>query len=450
MQSSQSAALGSQAGSGHILNHLQKRILFTLGFLAIYRIGVHIPIPGVDTVALRQFFASQGGNLLSMFNMFSGGALERFSVFALGVMPYISASIIAQLLTVVVPKLEALSKEGQSGRKKITQYTRYGTIFLAVIQGFMIARTLQVADFNDAPLVAQGGLGWMFVTVLSLVAGTAFVMWLGEQITDRGVGNGISLIIFAGIVAGLPSVLGNTYTQYTSEQLDLLRILIIIGVCIFVVAGVVFVESGARQVPIQYAKRQMGRKIFSGQQSHLPLRVNASGVIPPIFASSLLQFPLTVAAFSPESKIAEIINTYMIPGGWLYNVVYVTGVIFFAFFYTKIVFKTDDVAENLKKNGGFIPGIRPGARTAEYLDILVDRLTMAGSLYLAVICVLPTILTGQFNVQFYFGGTSLLIVVGVALETFRQIEGHRQSLRYEAFMKSTKNDKRRRQTPRKL
>ena len=434
-------------GANNVLNHLQKRILFTLGFLAIYRIGVHIPIPGVDTVALRQFFANQGGNLLSMFNMFSGGALERFSVFALGVMPYISASIIAQLLTVVVPKLEALSKEGQSGRKKITQYTRYGTIFLAVIQGFMIARTLQVADFNDAPLVAQGGVGWMLITVLSLVAGTAFVMWLGEQITDRGVGNGISLIIFAGIVAGLPSVLGNTYTQYTNEQLDLLRILIIIGVCVFVVAGVVFVESGARQVPIQYAKRQVGRKIFSGQQSHLPLRVNASGVIPPIFASSLLQFPLTVAAFSPESKMAEIINTYMIPGGWLYNTVYVTGVIFFAFFYTKIVFKTDDVAENLKKNGGFIPGIRPGARTAEYLDVLVDRLTMAGSLYLAVICVLPTLLTGQFNVQFYFGGTSLLIVVGVALETFRQIEGHRQSLRYEAFMKSSKNEKRRRQMP---
>ena len=429
------------------LNHLQKRILFTLGFLAIYRIGVHIPIPGVDTVALRQFFAYQGGNLLSMFNMFSGGALERFSVFALGVMPYISASIIAQLLTVVVPKLEALSKEGASGRKKITQYTRYGTIFLAVIQGFMIARTLQVADFNDAPLVAQGGIGWMLITVLSLVAGTAFVMWLGEQITDRGVGNGISLIIFAGIVAGLPSVLGNTYSQYTNEQLDLLRILIIIGVCIFVVAGVVFMETGARRVPIQYAKRQMGRQTFSGQQSHLPLRVNASGVIPPIFASSLLQFPLTVAAFSPESTMAEIINTYMIPGGWLYNTVYVAGVIFFAFFYTKIVFKTDDVAENLKKNGGFIPGIRPGARTAEFLDVLVDRLTMAGAIYLAVICVLPTILTGQFNVQFYFGGTSLLIVVGVALDTFRQIEGHRQSLRYESYMKSAKSSRKRRAQP---
>ena len=418
------------------INHLQKKILFTLGFLAIYRVGVHIPIPGVDTIALRSFFSDQGGNLLSMFNMFSGGALERFSVFALGVMPYISASIIAQLLTVVVPRLEALSKEGASGRKKITQYTRYSTIFLAVIQGFLIARTLASSDFGGAPMVPDGGMGWMFMTVLSLVAGTAFVMWLGEQITERGVGNGISLIIFSGIVAGLPSVLANTYAQYNNEQLDLLRIVLIIVICIAVTAGVVFVETGARQVPIRYAKRRVGRVMVAGQQSHLPLRVNASGVIPPIFMSSLLQFPLMVAAFSPESTLAEIINTYMIPGGWLYNTVYVVGVVFFTFFYTRIVFKTDEVAEGLKKNGGFIPGIRPGLRTAEFLDVLVDRLTMAGAIYLSAICVLPTILTGQFNVQFFFGGTSLLIVVGVALETFRQIEAHRQSLRYENFTKS--------------
>ena len=427
----------SQASAG-VLNHLQRKIIITLGFLAIYRIGVHIPIPGVDSIALRQFFASQGGNVLAMINMFAGGAMERFSVFALGVLPYISASIIAQLLTVLVPKLEALSKEGQSGRKKITEYTRYGTIGLAVVQGIFIARTLVASDFNGAPLVTDPSLVWMFITVLSLVAGTAFVMWLGEQITERGVGNGISLIIFAGIVAGLPSVIANTYSQYTSQQLDLLRIIIIIAICIVIVAGVVFLETGARQIPIHYAKKQMGakRKMMANQQSHLPLRVNASGVIPPIFASSLLQLPMTVAAFSPQSTLGELVNTYMIPGGWLYNTVYVAGVMFFAFFYTKIVFKTDDVAENLKKNGGFIPGIRPGARTADYLDTIVDRLTLAGAIYLAVICVIPTIFTGQFNVQFYFGGTSLLIVVGVALETFRQIEAHRQSLRYESFMKT--------------
>jgi len=429
-----------------LLNHLQKKILITLGLLAVFRIGVHIPIPGVDTVALRQFFANQGGNLLSMFNMFSGGALERFSIFALGVMPYISASIVSQMLTVMVPRLEALSKEGAAGRKKISQYTRYATIALAAVQGLMIARTLQNSDFNGVPLVADGGLWWITLTVLALVAGTAFVMWLGEQITEKGVGNGISLIIFAGIVAGLPAVVGNTYSQYTNQQLDLLRITVIIAMCVVVVAGVVFMESGSRQVPIRYAKRQVGGRVMAGQQSHLPLRVNASGVIPPIFASSILQFPLTIAAFSPESSVAEMISTYMIPGEWLYNTVYVIGVIFFAFFYTRIVFKTDDVAENLKRNGGFIPGIRPGVRTSEYLSKLVDRLTMSGAIYLAIVCILPTVFTGQFNVQFYFGGTSLLIAVGVALETFRQIEAHRQSLRYEAFMKNTRQEKKRRLT----
>lgn len=425
------------------LNHLQKKILFTLGFLAIYRVGVHIPIPGVDTDALSQFFAGQGGNLFSMFNMFSGGALERFSVFALGVMPYISASIISQLLTVVVPQLEALSKEGEAGRKKINQYTRYGTILLAVVQGFMIATSLEGNSINGSPLVTDGGIGWKAMTVLSLTAGTAFVMWLGEQMTERGVGNGISLIIFAGIVAGLPSVIGNTYNQYNSQQMDLLRILLIVGVCVFVVAGVVFIETGARQVPVQYAKRQVGRMVYGGQQSHLPIKVNASGVIPPIFASSLLQFPVTVASVS-DGWLSDFVRTYLEPGGWIYNLIYVVFIMFFTFFYTKIVFKTDEVAENLKKNGGFIPGIRPGARTAEHLDKIVDRLTLFGAIYLSAICVLPTILTGKFDIQFYFGGTSLLIVVGVALETFRQIEAHRQSLRYDSYMKgSSKAGKRR-------
>ncbi len=417
------------------LNHLQKKILFTLGFLAIYRIGVHVPIPGVDTASLGEFFKSQGANLFGMFNMFSGGALERFSVFALGVMPYISASIIAQLLTVVVPHLEALSKEGEAGRRKITQYTRYGTIVLALIQGFMIANTLESAPFQGAPLVLTGGLVWKLMTTLSLTAGTAFVMWLGEQITERGVGNGMSLIIFAGIVAGLPGVIANTYSQFSHAQLDLARVALLVGVVVVVIAGVVFLENGVRQIPIQYAKRQVGGKIYGGQNSHLPVRINAAGVIPPIFASSLLQFPLTIATVAPNSKIANFVNTTLNPGGWLYNTVYVAMIIFFAYFYTSITFKPDEIAENLKKHGGFVPGIRPGARTAEFLDRVVGRLTLSGALYLSAICVLPTILTGKFNVQFYFGGTSLLIVVGTALETFRQVEAHRQSLRYDAFLK---------------
>lgn len=419
-----------------VLNHLQRKILVTLGFLAIYRVGVHIPVPGVDTVALGEFFRNQGANLFGMFNMFSGGALERFSIFALGVMPYISASIIAQLLTVVVPYLEALSKEGDAGRKKITQYTRYGTVVLALIQGFMIANTLEKSSMASAAgLVLDPSLSWKILTTISLSAGTAFVMWLGEQITDRGVGNGMSLIIFAGIVAGLPRVIGNTYTQYSHSQLDLPKMLMLGVVIIAVIAGVVFVEQALRQIPVQYAKRQVGGKVYGGQNSHLPVRLNSAGVIPPIFASSLLQFPLTIAAVSPSSALAAFVNSVLSPGGWLYNVVYVTLILFFSYFYTSITFKPDDIAENLKKHGGFIPGIRPGARTSEYIQRVVSRLTLAGALYLSAICVLPSIVAGSFNVQFFFGGTSLLIVVGVALETFRQVDAHRQSLRYEAFLK---------------
>ena len=419
------------------LNHLQKKILYTLGFLALYRIGVHIPIPGVDTAALSQFFQSQGANLLGMFNVFSGGALQRFSVCALGIMPYISASIIAQLLTVVVPHLEQLSKEGEAGRKKITQYTRYGAVVLAVVQGLMIANTLEGNMVGGRSLVINPGLVWKMVTVLSLAAGTSFIMWLGEQITERGVGNGMSLIIFAGITATIPSVISNTYKQYTSAEMDMARVALILAVCLAVTAGVVFIEQGARQVPIQYAKRQIGRKIYGGQNSHLPVRVNSAGVIPPIFASSLLQFPVTVAGLWPDTKIGSFFGVLFHPGGWFYNTVYVGMILFFAFFYTSITFKADDIAENLKKNGGFVPGIRPGARTSEFLDKVVSRLTLTGGLYLASLCVLPALLTSQFNVQFYFGGTSLLIVVGVALETFRQIDAHRQSLRYDSFLKGT-------------
>lgn len=417
------------------LNHLQKKILYTLLFLGIYRIGVHIPVPGVDTQALGEFFKSQGANLFGMFNMFSGGALERFSVFALGVMPYISASIIAQLLTVVVPYLEQLSKEGEAGRRKINQYTRYGTIVLALFQGYMIAKGLESAPLQSTRLVIEGGLAWRLLTTLSLTAGTAFVMWLGERITEFGVGNGMSLIIFSGIVAGLPQVIGSTYSQYSQQQMDFGRIALVAILVVIIVAGVVFIEQGVRQVPVQYAKRQVGGKVYGGQNTHLPIRINAAGVIPPIFASSLLQFPQTIAAVSPQSKFSDIIQTVFIPGGWLYNTVYTLLILFFAFFYTSITFKSDDIAENLKKNGGFIPGIRPGAKTSDYINKIVSRLTLTGALYLSAICVLPSVFADQFQVQFYFGGTSLLIVVGTALETFRQIDAHRQSLRYDAFLK---------------
>lgn len=417
------------------LNHLQKKILYTLLFLAIYRIGVHIPVPGVDSQALGEFFKSQGANLFGMFNMFSGGALERFSVLALGVMPYISASIIAQLLTVVVPSLEQLSKEGDAGRKKINQYTRYGTIVLALFQGYVIAKGLESANFQTGRLVLEGGLAWRLLTTLSLTAGTAFVMWLGERITEFGVGNGMSLIIFSGIVAGLPGIISNTYSQYSQQQLDFARIALLVLVIIVIVAGVVFMEQGVRQIPIQYAKRQVQGKVYGGQNSHLPIRLNVAGVIPPIFASSLLNFPQTIAAVAPNTPFAETMNAMFNAGGWLYNAVYVLLILFFAFFYTSITFKSDDIAENLKKHSGFVPGIRPGARTSEYIDKIVTRLTLCGAIYLAIICVLPSVFADQFGVQFYFGGTSLLIVVGTALETFRQIEAHRQSLKYDSFLK---------------
>jgi preprotein translocase subunit SecY len=417
------------------LNTLQKKILFTLLFLAIYRVGVHIPIAGVDSPALGEFFKTQGANLFGMFNMFSGGALERFSVFALGVMPYISASIIAQLLTVVVPYLEQLSKEGEAGRRKINQYTRYATMVLALFQGYMIAAGLESQTFQGGRLVLEGGLAWRLMTALSLTAGTAFVMWLGERITEFGVGNGMSLIIFSGIVAGLPRIVANTYSQYAQSQMDMGRVLMIIALVVVIIAGVAFMEQGVRQIPVQYAKRQVGGKVFGGQTSYLPIRLNSAGVIPPIFASSLLQFPQTIAAVYPQSAASQFVTSVFNPGGWLYNTVDVILIVFFAFFYTSITFKPDDIAENLKKHGGFVPGIRPGARTSEFIDKIVTRLTLIGAIYLSGVCILPSIFADQFGVQFYFGGTSLLIVVGTALETYRQIETHRQQLRYDVFVK---------------
>lgn len=415
------------------LNYLQKKILMTLGFLAIYRMGVYVPIPGVDSAALKAFFTSSGANLFGMFNMFSGGALQQFSIFALGVAPYISASIISQLLTVAVPHLEALSKEGEAGRKKITQYTRYGTVVLALIQGFMLTSVLMNAAPGGKPLVLEATMSWRMLTVLSLTAGTAFVMWLGEQITEKGVGNGISLIIFASIVATLPNVIANTYSQVANAQMHLWLVIILAVICVGIVAGVVFIEQGQREVPIQYAKRQIGRKIYGGQSSYLPIRVNTAGVIPPIFAGALLQFPMILPSLKPD--MFGFIGRFFPPGGWLYNVVFVTLIVFFAFFYTSIVFKPDDVAENLKRNNGSIPGVRPGTDTSSYFQRILSRLTLVGGIYLAAICITPSIIMSSFNVPFYFGGTSLLIVVGVALETFRQIDAHRQSLRYDSFVK---------------
>ena len=411
---------------------LRKRLLFTLGMLAVYRLGVFVSTPGVDRVAMRKVVASQGG-LLGLFNLFSGGALEQLSIFALGIMPYVSASIILQLLTVVVPALEKMQKEGEVGRKRITQYTRYGTVLLSAIQGYGIATYLEsLRAHTGVSVVAEPGWGFRLMTMISLAAGTAFIMWMGEQITERGVGNGISLIIFAGIVARIPAAVYTTVRQMgaSGSQLSGLGLIVLVALMVVVIGAIVYVERGQRRIPIQYAKRMVGRKLYGGQSTHLPLKVNTSGVIPPIFASSLLLFPATLAGWFPFLAAAsEAIR----PGSWIYNTLYVVLIIFFAYFYTAVTFNPVDVADNLKKYGGYIPGIRPGKKTAEYIDFVLSRITFGGAMYLAAICVLPTIITNEWNVQFYFGGTSLLIVVGVALDTVQQIEGHLITRHYEGF-----------------
>ncbi|MDR0967029.1 MAG: preprotein translocase subunit SecY [Myxococcales bacterium] len=421
---------------------LRKRLFFSFGLLAVYRLGIFVTTPGVDRQAMKTYLESAGG-LLSLFNLFSGGALEQLSIFALGIMPYISASIIMQLLAVVIPSLEKLQKEGELGRRKITQYTRYGTILLSVIQGFSIAFYLESIGKGTDPAMGGMGLGievvhtpgWGFrlLTVLTLTAGTAFIMWLGEQITERGIGNGISLIIFAGIVARLPEAVAQTFMQVRSGGNDDLNPtkLAILGVLMIVtIAGIVFFERGQRRIPVQYAKRVVGRKIYGGQSTHLPLKVNTAGVIPPIFASSILMFPATVGSWIPPlQKASEILNQ----GGWIYNSIYVFLIVFFAYFYTAVTFNPVDVADNMKKNGGYIPGIRPGKKTAEYIDKVLTRITCGGAIYLSVVCVLPTIIMSNFGVSFSFGGTSLLIVVGVALDTVQQIEGHLITRNYEGF-----------------
>jgi len=422
---------------------LKRRILITFLFLAIYRIGVHIPTPGINGDALASFFAQAKGTLFDIIGMFSGGGMERLSVFALGIMPYISASIILQLLTVVIPYLAQLQKEGEIGRKKIVQYTRYGTVVLSMVQGFGIATGLESISQGGVPVVLVPGWSFRIMTVITLTAGTAFIMWLGEQITERGIGNGISLIIFAGIVARMPSAVASTYELFKVGQMGIITILFLILLMVLVVAVIIFFETAQRRLPVQYAKRIVGRRVYGGQSTHLPLKLNTSGVIPPIFASSILMFPLTIGNFLPgpikdaHPWINSVLNSFG-PGALLYNLLYVGFIIFFCYFYTAVTFNPNDVAENMKKFGGYIPGIRPGQKTAEYIDKVLTRITLGGAIYVCAICVLPTILYSRFNVSFYFGGTSLLIVVGVALDTVQQIESHMLTRHYEGLMRKGK------------
>ncbi len=414
---------------------LKRRILMTLALLAVYRVGAHIPTPGINADALAAFFKAVQGTLLGLFDMFSGGALSQLSVFALGIMPYISASIILQLLTVVIPHLERLSKEGDAGRKKITQYTRYATVGLSIIQGFGIAVGVEGMTAPGGEMVViNAGWGFRLITVITLTAGTAFIMWLGEQITEHGIGNGISLIIFAGIVAGIPNALVNTMRLLDTGEMSIFIVLFLLVMMVVVVAFIIYMERGQRRIPVQYAKRVVGRRVYGGQNTHIPLKINTSGVIPPIFASSIIMFPATVANFITVPWVQSFAN-YLTPGHWLYSALYVGFIIFFCFFYTAIVFNPVDVADNMKKYGGFIPGIRPGRPTAEYVDKVLSRITLGGAIYVSAVCVLPTILIQKFRVPFYFGGTALLIVIGVAMDTLGQIEAHMLSRHYEGFLK---------------
>jgi preprotein translocase subunit SecY len=414
---------------------LRRRVLFTLIMLAVYRIGVQIPTPGINGEALAAFFSQKAGTLFGMFNMFSGGALENFSIFALGIMPYISSSIIIQLLTVVIPQLETLKKEGQSGQRKITQYTRYGTVLLSIIQGTFIAAGLQgMTGPGGEAIVLSPGIQFKLMTMLTLTSGTAFIMWLGEQMTERGIGNGISLIIFAGIVARGPAAIVNSIELIKAGEIALFFVPFLVLFMFFVIALIVFCETSQRRIPIQYAKRVVGKRVYGGQSSHLPLKINISGVIPPIFASSIMMFPATIGSFIQIDWVQRA-SAAMSPGTVYYYICYIGMIVFFCFFYTAVTFKPDDVAENLKKHGGFIPGIRPGKKTAEFIDKILTRLTVVGSIYLSSVCVLPTILVSQFNIPFYFGGTALLIVVGVSIDTIAQIESHLHMRNYEGFMK---------------
>ncbi len=413
---------------------LKKRLWFLLGALIVYRIGAHVPVPGIDPVQLEELFNSQQGGILDMFNMFSGGALSRFTIFALGIMPYISASIIMQLLTVVVPHLEQLKKEGESGRRKITQYTRYGTLVLATFQGLGIAVALE----SQAGLVIDPGVMFRFTTVITLVTGTIFLMWLGEQITERGVGNGISLIIFAGIAAGLPRAIGGTLELARTGTFSIPLVIMMLMGAVIVTGLVVFVERGQRKVLVNYAKRQVGRKVYGGQTSHLPLKLNMAGVIPPIFASSIILFPATLAGWAGTNDSMywlKDISAVLQPGQILYVLLYASAIMFFCFFYTALVFNPKDTADNLKKGGAFIPGIRPGEQTSKYIEKIIMRLTLIGGIYVTLVCLLPEFLIVKWNVPFYFGGTSLLIIVVVTMDFMAQIQSYIMSSQYESLMK---------------
>lgn len=438
---------------------LRKRVLFMLGLLAVYRIGAFIPTPGINHEALMQAFQAQGGTIFGFLDIFTGGALRRFSIFALGIMPYITASIILQLATVVVPFLEKLSKEGELGRKKITQYTRYLTVALTLFQGFMTAVTLERSSGN---IVYNPGWGFRLMVMITLTTGTAFIMWIGEQITERGIGNGISLIIFAGIVAGLPTAIFQIFEKLQTHEWNLFNVIILVIVMVAVVAAVVFVERGQRKIPVQYAKRVVGRRVYGGQATHLPLRVNSGGVIPVIFAASIVAIPSTLGSVFPNTFMKSLASQ-LSQGMPLYNLLYIAGIIFFCFFYVSIIFNPMEVADNIRKYGGYIPGIRPGHRTAEYIDRILSRLTATGAIYLVLVCLLPEFLITGFKVQpipwigpklddllnsinmawvttgmgvsFYFGGTSLLIVVGVAMDTIQQIESQLIMRHYDGFMK---------------
>jgi preprotein translocase subunit SecY len=413
---------------------LKRRLMFLVLALVVYRVGTHIPVPGIDPDQLRQLFNSQQGGILGLFNMFSGGALSRFSVFALGIMPYISASIIMQMLTYVMPSLEALRKEGESGRRKITQYTRYGTLGLAVFQAIGIS----VAIESQPGLVLDPGLMFRFVCVVSLVTGTMFLMWLGEQITERGLGNGISILIFAGIVAGLPTAIGGLFELVRTGGISPLAAIFIIALVVLVTAFVVFVERGQRKITVNYAKRQVGNKIYGGQSSFLPLKLNMSGVIPPIFASSLILFPATLASWFTTGDATRWIRDLaaaLSPGQPLYMVLYAGLIIFFCFFYTALVFNSKETADNLKKSGAFVPGIRPGEQTGRYIDRILMRLTLAGAIYITFVCLVPEFLNMRYSVPFYFGGTSLLIVVVVTMDFMSQVQAYLMTHQYESLLK---------------
>ncbi|MDJ0890304.1 MAG: preprotein translocase subunit SecY [Gammaproteobacteria bacterium] len=420
------------------LTELKQRLLFLLGALVVFRIGTFIPVPGIDPVALAALFDQQRGTILDMFNMFSGGALERFSIFALGIMPYISASIIMQLLSVVHPKLEQLKKEGEQGRRKINQYTRYGTVVLASFQAIGVAIALETQQAGGGTVVIDPGLGFRITAAVTLVTGTMFLMWLGEQVTERGIGNGISMIIFAGIVAGLPSAIGGTLELSRTGELHALMVVLLLAIALGVTAFVVFMERGQRRITVNYAKRQAGRKMYAGQSSHLPLKVNMAGVIPPIFASSIILFPATLGGWFGSAEgmswLKDIAQT-LSPGQPLYVLLYAAAIIFFCFFYTALVFNPRETADNLKKSGAFIPGIRPGEQTARYIDGVMTRLTMVGAVYITAVCLLPEFMILKWNVPFYFGGTSLLIVVVVIMDFMSQVQSHLLSHQYEGLLK---------------